>query len=296
MFNKYSYTLFALTLITATASADTTWIGAGTDAASSDIGDAANWSDGLPTNSDPASEGFIGLVGGSPVTVELESRSDLNGRNYTVSNGSTIHSVGDFPDTSNDGFRWGNSTLTLDGGHLDIDSAETSYLGRGGAVTIHMNAGSSLELGGTAYLGYDSTVVVNQNGGTTVVGGTMVLQWPYNADPSGNIFNLSAGTVTVGGLTVNDENGDSSNYFNFTSGSTGSLTITEAGFDFESMVNAGEIRINGNATSVFADFAVDSSIGGQTTLSLIPEPGAYALLTGVCALSAIMLRRRERRA
>ena len=85
-------------------------------------------------------------------------------------------------------------------------------------------------------------------------------------------------------------------YVIFTSGSTGSLTITEAGFDFESMVNAGEIRINGNATSVFADFAVDSSIGGQTTLSLIPEPGAYALLTGVCALSAIMLRRRERRA
>lgn len=299
MFNKSPYTLLALTLITATASADTTWIGAATDAASSDIGDAANWSHGLPTNSDPANDGFIGLVGGSPVTVEMEDRHDLDDRNLTVSGGSTIHIANSLAGSA--GFRWENSTLTLNGGHLDVDyTGGAAVIGRDSdpnATILNINAGSTVDFAGTAvYLGRLSQGIVNQNGGSFSVAGTLGIQVLASGAVSGNVYNLSAGTVTATNLVVNDFSKDNSNYFNFTTGSTGTLTIIQSDFDFESFIDAGDIRINDNASSLFSDFKVDSSVGGQTTLSLIPEPGTYALFAGVCALSAIMLRRRERSA
>lgn len=281
-------TALSIALSASSAFAATTWTGA----VDADIGNSANWNNGRPDNT-VSNDGSIGLVGGSAVTVEMEGRSDMNGGNYTVSNGSTIHSADVFSSGANSGFRWGNSTLTLDGGHLDVDLTQTSYFGRGGEVTLNMNAGSTVDFVDSVYVGYDSKGVVNQAGGSLVVGGTLTLQYLYNAYPSGNIYNLTAGAVTLGGLTVNDRNDDDSNYFNFTTGSTGSLTIVGAASNyFDAFIAAGEIRIN-DATSTLAAFNVDTSVIGQATLSLVPEPSTYALIAGLCALGSIMIRRRR---
>ncbi len=283
---KYPVYLLPITLITASLSAGT-WDNNG-GVGDFDIGNSDNWSDDvLPDNI-----GNDGIINNGD-TVELEARQDMNGRNYTVSGGSTIHSVGDFPDTTNDGLRWGDSVLTLNGGHLEVDSAETSYIGRGGAVTMHMNAESSISFGGAVYMGYDSAVVVNQAAGSMAVAGTLTLQYRYNIDPSGNIYNLTGGTVTAGSLTVNDENDDDSNFFNFTTGSTGSLTITQALFDFETMIDAGEIRINGLAVASDSGAFTYTDGTGLRTLSLVPEPSSYALIAGFLALGSIMIRRRR---
>jgi hypothetical protein len=280
----------SLSLAALSVHAATNWTGA----VDADIGDSGNWDNGLPSNSsDPVNDGYIGLVGGSPVTVELEGRLDMNNKNYTVSDGSTIYVTDDYPDNPNEGFRWGNSTLTLDAGNLAVDTAETSYFGRGGDVTLNVNAGSTVSFVSSVYMGYDGQAIVNQTGGSVVIGGTLLLQYPYNADISGNVYNLTAGTVSLGGLSVNDENNDASNYFNFTDGSTGTLTITQSAFDFAAFIADGDIRINDNASSLLSDFIIDTSVSGQTTLSLIPEPGAYALLAGSCALGAMMMRRRR---
>jgi hypothetical protein len=269
--------------------ASTTWTGA----IDSDIGDSGNWDNGLPSNtSDPVNDAYIGLVDGAPVTVELEARQDMNGQDFTVSDGSTIHVTDDYPDHDNEGFRWGNSTLTLNAGNLDVDTTLTSYLGRGGDISLNINAGSTVSFVAGVYLGYDGQVVVNQTGGSVVIGGTLTLQYRYNDDISGNVYNLTAGTVTLGGLIVNDENDDDSNYFNFTLGSTGTLTITQSSFDFASMIDDGEIRID-DAVSSISDFTIDTSVAGETTLSLVPEPSAYTLLVGFCAFAAIMIRRRS---
>ena len=283
---KYPVYLLPITLITASLSAGT-WDNNG-GVGDYDIGNSDNWSDDvLPDN-----VGNGGIINNGD-TVTLGARQDMNGRNYTVSGGSKIYSVGDFPDTTNDGLRWGDSVLTLNGGHLEVDSTETSYLGRGGAVTMHMNAGASMSFGGTVYMGYDSAVVVNQAAGSMLVAGTLTLQWPYNIDPSGNVYNLGGGTVTAGSLTVNDENDDDSNFFNFTTGSTGSLTITQALFDFETMIDAGEIRINGLAVASDSGAFKYTDGTGLRTLSLIPEPSSYALMAGFLALASIMIRRRR---
>lgn len=266
----------------------TTWTGS----VDADIGDASNWNNGLPNNSsDPVVDGIIS----NGATVLMESRQDLNGKDYTVSGGSTINLEEDFATkySTNAGFRWGNSTMTLNGGHLDIDYTGTSDVGRGGDVVLNMNAGSTVHFVGSVGLGRDGTATVNQSGGSFFVGGTLSIQVNANPVVSGNVFNLTGGTVTANNFIVNDNNGDDSNYFNFTAGSTGTLTVAQSGFDFEGFIADGRIRLSDNLNSDFTAFAVTSG-ADWTRLALVPEPSAYALLAGLCVLSTLMVRRRGR--
>lgn len=263
--------------------ADTTWIGG----ANGDIGAEHNWSAGLPDT-----VGNVGLITNG-TTVEMNDRHDLDELDLIVSNGSTLHAAD--PLQVSRGFRWDGSTVTLDGGHLDVDYTEYSAIGRdsGGPTTLNINAKSTANFAGSLIVGRISRGRVNQSGGSMVINGTLRLQDNSSPVASGNVYHLSAGTVVANGFVVNDRNGDASNYFNFPSGSTGTLTIIQSDFDFEAFVADGAIRINDNPNSSIVDFVIDTSMDGKATRVGIPEFSTYALFVGVCALALIVIRRRR---
>ena len=269
--------LITCTALTTSMFAQTTWTGT----VDADIGDAANWSNGLPTSTN------LGTLDNGD-TVEMESRSDLDGLYITVSGGSTIY----VPSGIN-GFRWGASEINLNsGGNLDSDYTSSTQMGRNGAATLNMYSGSIATFASNLNVGREHIATVNQYGGTMLIDGTLSVPENASGTAFGSVYNLSGGSVIANNLLI-DPNSSETNYFNFTTGSTGSLTIIQSNFDFEDLINDGEIRINDNFNSLFADFVVDTSVGGQTTLSIVPEPSTYALLAGFCALGAIMLRRRR---
>jgi hypothetical protein len=275
-----SLSLFALNV-----GAQTVWTGT----ADSAVSNSGNWSAGLP-NDTGANDGIIN----NGDTVEMGSRDALDGKNYIVSGGSTIHG-----DSAMGSFRWNSGTITLNGGNLDIDTTGENPIGRdaGSITTLNINAGSTVTFAGTVSVGRQSQGIVNQNGGSFTVAGSLTIQSNSTPVVSNNVYNLSAGTVQATSLIVNDRNSDNSNYFNFTTGSVGMLTILQSNFNFAAFITAGDIRINGNAASALSDFVIDESVLGQSTLSLvganIPEPSSFALLLGGVSLLAVTSRRRR---
>ncbi len=243
-----------------------------------------NWASGLPNNL-----GNDGIISNGD-TVISDGRHDLDDKNFVVSGGSKIHHTS----TVNQ-LRWEDGTITLNGGHLEVDYAGTTVIGRdsGSLTTLNIYAGSTVDLAGGLEVGRLSQGLVNQYGGSMLVNGTINIQTNGTGVSSDNIYHLSGGTVTGNNFVVYDRNADNSNWFNFTPGSTGSLTIKQSSFDFASFINADEIRIN-NLSATVSDFTIDTSVGGQTTISVIPEPGSFILVLGGFALLFIGIRRRVR--
>jgi hypothetical protein len=137
--------------------------------------------------------------------------------------------------------------------------------------------------------------IVNQNGGTVTLKGDLRLGLDAGA-ASASRYNLAAGTVTAAGTFSaggTDAGADLGTYFNFTEGSTGSLTIMATGFDFATRINNGWIRFND--TEYASGDAVWSIVdnGGSMTLSVIPEPSASALFVGISLLVVGIARRKR---
>jgi hypothetical protein len=149
------------------------------------------------------------------------------------------------------------------------------------------NAGtvSTLTLNDTASLsalhlqvGRLSQGIVNQNGGTVTLTGDLRLGLDAGA-ASASRYNLAAGTVTAAGTMSaggTDAGADGGTYFNFTAGSTGSLTVGLTVGQLNTRIDNGWIRFNDTAyASGDAIWSIVDN-GGSMTLSVIPEPSASA--------------------
>jgi hypothetical protein len=149
------------------------------------------------------------------------------------------------------------------------------------------NAGtvSTLTLNDTASLsalhlqvGKISQGIVNQNGGTVTLTGDLRLGLNTEA-ASASRYNLAAGTVTAAGTMSaggTDAGADGGTYFNFTLGSTGSLTVGLTVGQLNTRIDNGWIRFNDTAyASGDAIWSIVDN-GGSMTLSVIPEPSASA--------------------
>jgi hypothetical protein len=161
---------------------------------------------------------------------------------------------------------------------------DSSFNSAGQTMAWGQNAGtvSTLTLNDTASLsanhlqvGKISQGIVNQNGGTVTLTGDLRLGLDAGAATASR-YNLAAGTVTAAGafsVGGTDAGADGGTYFNFTADSTGSLVSSQSVEQLSTKIDAGQIRVADVAyTSSDAIWLMDSSVPGQTTLSLDPNP------------------------
>ena len=228
------------------------WIGAGNP-----IGDAAT---------------LVGVIDGSAnIQPSIQFGGQLNSTSLVLNNGATLTNP---------------ATLNAVGATVVLNQ-NSSFNSAGQTMAWGQNAGtvSTLTLNDTASLsalhlqvGKISQGIVNQNGGTVTLTGDLRLGLNTEA-ASASRYNLAAGTVTAAGTMSaggTDAGADGGTYFNFTLGSTGSLTVGLTVGQLNTRIDNGWIRFNDTAyASGDAIWSIVDN-GGSMTLSVIPEPSASA--------------------
>jgi len=246
-----------------------------------------NWvGSGNPLQDAP---GIVGVIDGSAnIQPVIAFASQLNSTSLVLNNGATLTNP---------------ATLNAIGATVVLNQ-NSSFDSTGQIIAWGQNDGtvSTLTLNDTAILsalnlqvGKISQGIVNQNGGTVTLSNGLSLGSGATASTASR-YNLAAGTVSAANwisVVSTDAGADGGTYFNFTTGSTGSLTIVASGYVFADAINAGKIRFNDTAyTSVDAIWVITDD-GSSTTLSVIPEPSASALFVGI-SLLAVGIARRKR--
>jgi hypothetical protein len=309
----------------AASDAATTWVGA----IDTNINNAGNWDNGLPTN-DGLNDGTVpdgsGALTGSPQNknIAFEGSSGYSGAEFggALANGYnvTFNGSGNADFTGNglflawDGGAANDASFTWNSsGTLNTTRLFTSRFGMGSftqtAGTINQNNTGNFDMIGGEFgapqdpLGQTTWVM---SGGVFNSAASEFEPRFGSMDMSGGIINANAFKWDEGrggssflwdfsGGTVNVSdilgfnNGDA---FNFTSGSTGVLNVLNANYstaDAENDINAGWITLNG-ATATPGDFSI-AIVGSNTEIRLIPEP-SIGLLAGLGALGLCLRRRR----
>jgi autotransporter-associated beta strand protein/T5SS/PEP-CTERM-associated repeat protein len=279
--------LCSLLLVSSSAFAQTTWIGANGDWAT-----AGNWSAGVPNTSTDAiiANGGTATVSANGAAQHLVIGASAAG-NLTLTDGTLAVGAHAYIGTST-----GNGTATLSGGSLTTAGDFLVGFFRSGTLTV---SGATLAVSGTSYLGYSSTSTATVSSGSwtsagdlyigvdagesgtkagtlTISGGTVsanAIQLATDGTSSGTI-NLNGGVLAVGAIVEN--NGGGGGHLNFNGGtlratghSGGFLANFEAS-DVQLLAGGGTIDTNGfNVTAAAAlQGAGDLTKAGSGTLTL----------------------------
>lgn len=143
-------------------------------------------------------------------------------------------------------------------------------INNGTAGILTLNDSATVTVTGNMDLGSAAAIAI-EAGSTLNVGGLMSY---------GGAFSITSDTVLANGVY---------NLFNLTgteSGDFSSVVLSGAGYGGESLSLSSDVW---TATVGGKDYSF-SQITGD--LSVIPEPGTYALIGGMLALSSVMVRRR----
>jgi len=316
---KLAVCVAASILLAATAPAQTTtWTGA-TD---NDFNTAGNWDNGLPNGSNTAiiNSGTPVIDASLPISTpiiqnggDVSATAAANTYNWDVLGGTVA-----LPGLANGAYRIIGSTMTFDGGTLVGDASAEASSGfeiRTGSTLqflsgVHdpsdgLTDGKMHNQEGTFLLdnaslsaaslwtgnfagGIQSTTNTLQNGATLTVAQLRAV------DTSGTTINIGAGVNT---LTANSLFGSfGTNVFDITGGAAAagsSITLSGVANTFwTDAYTSGSLLFEGDNTNPFANFFQLSGTDNET-LTVVPEPGTYALLVGCLALTGVMLRRRR---
>ncbi len=280
--NKTFLTLLALVL-TVSLSGQTVF----NAAISNQIGDGANWTNGLPTAGNPGTlnidanwgPGSAGTLEGYLVTQTGGVLSNSNNRNISGGTVWTINGVGAGIDLT------GTAQMIHGSGSAATLNLNEGFVSTGGNLQTRNGADFNIS-GGTVSVGGQFNIQTNSSvlltGGAVTIAGANGL-----AMQAGSLtFGVGNGTLTAGTLSTT---GDS--VIDFLPGSGGSITIAAFGAsEFEGLWDAGNLRFDSANAGTFAS----SFIVTGSTLTVIPEPSAYAVLFGLGVLGLALLRRRRK--
>jgi hypothetical protein len=272
-----------------------------------------NWSNGRPlTQANPGSiaSGVTGNYSTGNVTdLTRASGGGDDAARITINGGSLIKDgTGTLTFGANGSVIVNSGSLTNLGGSINFNRSSLTV--NGGSVSF--GSGSQLQLNGT------------QNSqtahGTFLITGGSVTGGTFNAisATAAKLFRIEGGSVTLGS-GVNLSGGNLAHRLYFAAGGTGgNVTIngvanqfvfgTNGAIDwqtgsigalsvngytlstYQGLFSSGQLLFNGSNAGNFADIF---SVTGNT-LSLIPEPSAFAAYGGLAALVAVGMRRRRR--
>jgi hypothetical protein len=211
---------------------------------------------------------------------------------------------------------FGGDSLTIDSGALGLikltDGNTATVSGtltlNGGSITHGPNSASNATLatGGFVVSGTGSTIGLAHTGvSLSITGGLsgagdLLLHYADTGSPSGSkTLSFDSVGAYTGTISVTEQMQlDFGSTVNF----GGNLTIASDSFlnvDQSLTFNAGALTFDGAAIAAGTYTGVDLTnlgagfIDGGGTLTVVPEPGTYALIGGLLALCSVMVRRRK---
>lgn len=272
---KKTYTALALALSLGSSAqaVSVAWVG-GTD---TNWNTGANWSGGIAPNLDGTDDAVIN--DGSAVVYNPGADLDpLTGSTITVSNGSSV------TQTATNWQRSSGGTLTLDNATWTTASeVRNGYDNGDSGGTYNLLNGSTYTSAGEFWVGVatgvNTNVVFNLNisGGSSVDFNGGVGLWLWDADASGNDYNINfTGAGSIEGRVGYN-----------TSASTDNAVT------WEDLYAAGVLQFNGSNADAFSDHFTTSGTAGTVgyKLDAVPEPSSTALL-GLAGLAMILRRKK----
>jgi hypothetical protein len=245
----------------------------------------------------PAGDTFL-YTSGDGTTVftgylDVGVATNVAGSSFQMTGGSLTFTGTSFPNAV--GFN-STSSISVSGGTLNFDGTYNDNSG-GGIVSFWLsNQSTSVFNISDGTVNIQNELAFSRNGGAAtlnITGGVFDVQ-----GTAGTLYNSATGSGTAR-INLGDglfEETDSSainlggNFLlNFTTGSTGQFSLFgESASSFDSLINAGDVQVNGAVDKTLADFSTTTS-GGQGILTLAtaaatPEPSTWAMLIGGFAL------------
>jgi len=160
--------------------------------------------------------------------------------------------------------------------------------------TTDLTSGSSTYLiadGGDGF-DFDATVAGLTFADGSLIGATNDYVFAYNAAQNfGPSISVASGNTN---FSINDAGASAGYsfallYFNGTSGAS----VTTVGGEQFGFLTSGDWTIPANDSGTFNFGSEFSTVTGSANLTVVPEPSTFAALAGLCALGAVMVRRRR---
>jgi hypothetical protein len=203
---------------------------------------------------------------------------------FTSSNSTSVSAIG-FSGTNSISVSGG--TLNFDGSYTNGGGPDSLWLGNQSNGTFNLSGGTVNIQQELAFSRNGATATLNITGGVFDVQGTTGTL--YNSDTGSGTARINLGDGLFEETDSSAINLGGNFLLNFTTGSTGQFSLFgESASSFDSLINAGDVQVNGAVDKTLADFSTTTS-GGQGILTLAtaaatPEPSTWAMLIGGFAL------------